>query len=126
LTCRQLQQVLQVNGHILVDAHRDGQQALEALGHANYSIVITDLRMPKLDGMALIRAIQQKHLPVTVIVTTGHGSIDEAVEAMRLGAYDFLTKPVDVDHLRLVVERALRERALQDEVAALREQLQTR
>ena len=47
---------------------------------------------------------------------TGFGSIDEAVQAMRLGAYDFLTKPIDVDHLRLVVERALRERALQDEV----------
>ena len=60
-----------------------------------------------------------------MIVTTGYGSIDEAVQAMRLGAYDFLTKPIDVEHLRLVVERALRERALQDEVARLRQQLET-
>jgi DNA-binding NtrC family response regulator len=63
---------------------------------------------------------------VTVIVTTGHGSIAEAVEAIRLGAYDFLTKPIDIDNLRLVLQRALRERALQDEVAQLRAQLEDR
>jgi DNA-binding NtrC family response regulator len=61
-----------------------------------------------------------------VIVMTGFGSLDEAVQAMRLGAYDFLTKPVDVNHLRLVVQRALRERTMQDEVVYLREQLQNR
>jgi DNA-binding NtrC family response regulator len=63
---------------------------------------------------------------VTVVVTTGHGSIDEAVEAMRIGAYDFLTKPPDPEHLCLLVKRALRERSLQDELVALRAQLQDR
>src|SRR5262249_46027684 len=92
----------------------------------NYSVLITDLKMPRLDGIQLIQEIQKRRLPVTVIVTTGHGSIDEAVQAMRLGAYDFLTKPVDFHHLPLVVQRALRERTLQDEVAYLREQLQSR
>src|SRR5262249_33517667 len=57
---------------------------------------------------------------------TGHGSIDEAVHAMRLGAYDFITKPVDLEHLRLVVQRALRERGLQDELLLLREQVQNK
>ena len=85
--------------------------------------MITDLRMPKLDGMKLIEEIQTRRLPVTVIVTTGHGSIDEAVQAMRMGAYDFLTKPPDPQHLCLLVERALRERTLQDELAALRPQI---
>jgi DNA-binding NtrC family response regulator len=70
--------------------------------------------------------VQSRRLPVTIIVTTGHGSIDEAVQAIRLGAYDFLTKPIDVENLRLVIQRALRERALQDEVALLRNQLQSR
>ncbi|MFO0968896.1 MAG: sigma-54 dependent transcriptional regulator [Gemmataceae bacterium] len=126
LACRQLQKTLQADPQMQVDAFHDGRQALEALTRTHYSIVITDLRMPKLDGMELIKTIQERRLPVTVIVTTGHGSIDEAVQALRLGAYDFLTKPVDVDHLRLLVDRALRERALQDEVVALREQLQTR
>ena len=59
-------------------------------------------------------------------MTTGHGSIADAVQAMRQGAYDFLTKPVDPQHLCLLVERALRERSLQDEVVALRQQLDDR
>src|SRR5438132_911875 len=123
---RQLQQLLQSDLSLQVDATGDGQKALQDLSEHNYSIVITDLRMPRLDGMELIKEVQQRRLPVTVIVTTGHGSIDEAVQAIRLGAYDFLTKPIDVDHLRLVVQRALRERTLQDEVACLREQLKSR
>jgi DNA-binding NtrC family response regulator len=73
--------------------------------------------------MKLIESIQGEKIPVTVIVTTGHGSIKDAVEAMRLGAYDFLTKPPDPQHLCLLVQRALRERSLQDEVIALRKQL---
>src|SRR5438093_872730 len=123
---RQLQQLLQTDLQLQVDVTGDGQKALQDLTEHSYSIVITDLRMPRLDGMELIREVQQRRLPVTVIVTTGHGSIDEAVQAIRLGAYDFLTKPIDVDNLRLVVQRALRERALQDEVAFLRGQLQNR
>ncbi|HLJ93867.1 MAG TPA: sigma-54 dependent transcriptional regulator [Gemmataceae bacterium] len=123
---RQLQQLLQSDLQLQVDATGDGNKALHDLAEHNYSIVITDLRMPRLDGMELIKEVQQRRLPVTIIVTTGHGSIDEAVQAIRLGAYDFLTKPIDVDHLRLVVQRALRERTLQDEVASLREQLKSR
>src|SRR5438045_1734662 len=82
--------------------------------------------MPHLDGLQLIEEVEKRRIPGTVSVTTGHGSIDEAVQAMRLGAYDFITKPIDFQHLRLVVQRALRERTLQDEVAYLREQLQSR
>src|SRR5215472_10416671 len=122
---RQLQQLLQSDLELQVDATGDGQKALQDLTEHNYSIVITDLRMPRLDGMELIRQAQQRRLPVTIIVTTGHGTIDEAVQAIRLGAYDFLTKPIDVDNLRLVVRRALRERTLQDEVVYLREQLKS-
>ncbi|HEV3446057.1 MAG TPA: sigma-54 dependent transcriptional regulator, partial [Gemmataceae bacterium] len=126
LAARKLQQVLEADLECQVDAVKSGIQALELLGAQSYSIVITDLRMPKMDGMELIRAVQERGLPVTLIVTTGHGSIDEAVQAIRLGAYDFLTKPIDLDHFRLVIKRALRERSLQDEVASLRAQLQTR
>ena len=73
----------------------------------------------------MIRTIQERRLPVTVIVMTAFGSIDDAVQAIRLGAYDFLTKPIDIDNLRVLIERALRERTLQDEVAYLRQRLQT-
>jgi two-component system response regulator AtoC len=122
----QLQKILQVDPTLQVEVFQDGKAALEALSLKNYSILITDLRMPKLGGLELIGEIQTKRLPVTVIVTTGHGSIDEAVRAMQLGAYDYLAKPIDVDHLRLILERVFRERALADEVVALREQLQMR
>ena len=126
LARRQLQQVLQLKHGLQVDATADGRQALKDLDENSYSLVITDLRMPHLDGMELIKEIQQRGLPVTIIVTTGHGSIDEAVQAIRLGAYDFLTKPIDMDNLFLVIQRALRERALQDEVAFLRQELKNR
>jgi DNA-binding NtrC family response regulator len=79
-----------------------------------------------MSGMQLIKEIQDRRLNATVIVTTGFGSIEEAVQAIQLGAYEFLTKPADPQHLCLLVKRALRERMLQDEVAALREQLMGR
>lgn len=111
-TRQSFQQLLELALGIEVDLARDGDQALSLLLERPYSIMITDLRMPKLDGMKLIEEIQERRLPVTVIVTTGHGSIDEAVQAMRMGAYDFLTKPPDPQHLCLLVERALRKRTL--------------
>jgi DNA-binding NtrC family response regulator len=122
---KQLQEILS-SDNLQVDIAADGTTALEALVEHSYSIFITDLKMPRINGMQLIEEIQQRRLPVTVVVTTGFGSVDEAVKAMRLGAYDFLTKPIDPDHLKLLIERALRERTLQDEVASLREQLQSR
>ena len=118
-----LQELLQVSLGLEVDTAEDGANAQAMLRQKPYSLVITDLRMPKVGGMKLIEAIQADRIPVTVIVTTGHGSIKEAVEAMRMGAYDFLTKPADPQHLCLLVQRALRDRALQDEVTALRQQL---
>src|SRR5437588_3104100 len=126
LARKQLQQILEDDPQLHVETTGDGTKALEELTKNSYSIVITDLRMPRLDGMQLIKEMQQRRLPVTSIVTTGHGTIDEAVQAIRMGAYDFLTKPIDPENLKLVVQRALRERALQDEVAQLRDQLQSR
>jgi DNA-binding NtrC family response regulator len=118
--------LLQVGLGLEVDAAEDGQQALAMLAERPYALVITDLRMPRLSGMRLIHEMRERNIPATVIVTTGHGSITDAVDAMRMGAYDFLTKPADPQHLCLLVERALQERALRDEVAALRDQMQAR
>jgi DNA-binding NtrC family response regulator len=120
-----LRQMLQADGTYQVDTVADGRAALEMLTHNSYSVFLTDLRMPGLEGMKLIEELRHRQLPVAVIVMTGFGSIDQAVKAMRLGAVDFLTKPVDIDHLRLVVARALRERGLQSEVAQLRERLRS-
>jgi DNA-binding NtrC family response regulator len=121
-----LKKLLEADSALCVDTVANGSEALEALVERAYSIVVTDLKMPGVSGMELMEEVQKRRLPVSVIVTTGFGSIDEAVRAMRLGATDFLSKPIDIEHLRLVIERALRERALLDEVADLREQLQNR
>lgn len=126
LAREKLQQLLQSDPRLQVDVVSDGSAALKCLLEHDYSIMITDLRMPQLDGMQLIQEVQQRSLPVTVIITTGQSTIEEAVHAMQLGAYDFLTKPIDVETLRRVVQRALKERALRDELVQLRRQLQGR
>ncbi len=125
-TSRQSLKKLLETESLTVDVAGDGTEALQALGKHAYSLVLTDVKMPEVGGLELIQAIQQRGLPVTVIVMTGHGSIDEAVRAMRLGAYDFLTKPLDADRLRLAVDRALNQRSLQDELLQLRELLRER
>lgn len=118
-----LQMLLRVALDVEVDAAEDGGRALALLAERPYSLVVTDLKMPKINGMRLLREVKDRRLPCTVIVVTGHGAVKEAVEAMRLGAYDFLTKPADPERLVLLVARALRERALRDEAAALRNRL---
>ncbi|WZP00467.1 sigma-54 dependent transcriptional regulator [Isosphaeraceae bacterium EP7] len=118
----QLRKLLE-SDEISVDTVSSGQEALTALAEVDYSVLITDLRMPGMGGMDLIREVAQRRVLVTTIVTTAFGSIDRVVEAMRLGAYDFLTKPIDPTYLRLVMDRALKKRALQDEVLRLRQQL---
>jgi DNA-binding NtrC family response regulator len=125
-TRQQLKKLLETSLPIQVDTVGDGSQALKSLTAQPYSILITDLNMPRVDGRQLLQEVQKRSLPVTVIVTTGFGSVEDAVQAMRLGAYDFLTKPLDAQHLSLVVERALRERSLQDEVEELRRQMNDR
>ena len=118
-----LKDLLQMSLGLPVDAVSDGAAALARLKERPYSVLITDLRMPKLHGLKLIELIVELKIPVTVIVTTGHGGVPEAVKAMRLGAYDFLVKPADPQHITLLVERALQERELRDEVLLLRQQL---
>jgi DNA-binding NtrC family response regulator len=125
-TRNSLQELLQLSLKLEVDSAEDGEKALEMLEGKKYSLVVTDLRMPRMKGMKLIEEIQKRQIPVTTIVTTGHGGIRDAVDAMRMGVYDFLTKPPDPQHLCLVVQRALQERALRDEVLELREKLQER
>jgi two-component system, NtrC family, response regulator AtoC len=121
--CKQIQIFLEADRSIAVDTACNGSEALEALDERPYSVVVTDLKMPRLDGLQLLEEVQKRRLPADVIITTGFGTVDDAVQAMRSGAADFLTKPINLEHLKLVVERALRERALEAEVATLREKL---
>ncbi len=95
---------------------QDGQEAAELVDHQSFHLVITDLKMPRLDGMSLLRKLRKETPETEVIVLTAHGTVDSAVEAMKLGAYDYLQKPLSgPDELRLLVRRALERRALHEE-----------
>jgi DNA-binding NtrC family response regulator len=120
---KQIEIILQADPRIRVDTAANGSEALRALEERTYSVIVTDLKMPQVDGLQLLEEVQKSDEPAAVVITTGFGTVDDAVQAMRLGATDFLIKPINLEHLRLVVERALRERALQDELADLRERL---
>src|SRR2546423_6144944 len=93
LVCKQLKTCLEAGLGVRVDTTSDGRQALAALKKNYYSIFLTDLQMPHLDGMQLIREITRQAIPVTVIVFTGHGSIDGAVEAMQAGGFPLSSPP---------------------------------
>ena len=99
---------------------RDGEEALDKARAILPSVVIADLVMPKGDGLAVLRALQEELPFATVILLSGQGSIDTAVEALKEGAYDFLTKPVDVARLKMLVPKAMERAEARREVALLR------
>jgi DNA-binding NtrC family response regulator len=105
-----------------VDPASDGTQAIAMIERAPYHLVLTDLRMPHSSGLEVLRAARGHDVQTPVIVMTAYGSIDEAVQAMKDGAYDFLQKPVDTTHLLLIIERALEAYRLRRENVLLREE----
>jgi len=109
-----------------VDAAADGAEALLMLAERAPALVVTDLKMPNMDGMALLAKIRQQNPQIPTIVATAFGEVSTAVEAMRAGAADYLTKPIDFDALLVSVERALERRDLQTEADNLRRQLRAR
>ncbi len=100
-----------------------GEEALRLLEQGPYDLVISDLKMPGMGGVDLLREIRQRYPEVVVILLTAFGTVETAVEAMKLGAYDYVTKPVNPDALRLIVERALDHVRLREEVRSLRRSL---
>lgn len=100
-----------------------GAEAITFARERSFDLVITDLMMPEVDGLAVVRAIHNMDPTIPVVLLTGHGSIDTAVEAMRAGAFDYLLKPVRLPELRLVAKRALDSREVVVENKSLREQL---
>jgi DNA-binding NtrC family response regulator len=101
------------------------EEALEQCEAASVGVVLTDLKMPGMAGTDLLRRIKQRWPETEVIIMTAYGSIDTAVEAMRSGAYDYLTKPIDRDRLPLVIDKALERHALVSENRQLRDRLET-
>jgi DNA-binding NtrC family response regulator len=117
-----LRHALEAQGHTVIEA-RDQPEAEAALQSSRPAIVLSDLRLPDGDGFGVLRAAKEVEPELPVIVMTAYGSIQDAVAAMKEGALDFLAKPVDPDHLLLMVERALMQRRLATENILLKEEL---
>jgi len=117
-----LQRALQ--RHYIVKTAEDAEAALRALAaEPAVDVMLSDLRMPGTDGLGLLRRVNAQYPQTVCILLTAYGSVETAVEAMKQGAYDFLTKPINLDHLDMLVERAIKSRELEKKVETLEVQL---
>jgi DNA-binding NtrC family response regulator len=117
-----LKQTLEADGYLVVPA-RDGAEGIRKLSDERIGLVLTDLKLPKKDGFEVLKAVKQENPLLPVIVMTAFGTIETAVKAVKEGAYDFLTKPFDTDHLLVIIKRALDATRLATENVLLKEEL---
>ena len=109
-----------------VEQAASGETAIERLADFAFDIIITDLRLPGVDGAAVLEAAVQRYPEIIAIVVTGYGTVKDAVEAIKRGAWDFVSKPFQIDELLLALDAALEQRRLKSENAYLRAQLEER
>ncbi len=122
---RMLSKLLSRNGYTAETFHQP-DAAIAAIQAAEFAAVITDIKMPALSGMEVLQAVR-RHSPATpVIIITAFGTVTSAVEAMRQGAFDYVSKPFNLDELMVVVGKAMEQYKLQKEISSLRRQIQTR
>jgi len=105
---------------------QDGVEAMGMVEEHSFNLVITDLKMPKGDGLQVLAEVKKVNPHIMVIICTGYGTVDTAVKAMRLGAYDYITKPIKSEEIKLVVQRAMDYQSLQTENVLLQKQLKTK
>src|SRR2546423_11136760 len=106
-----------------VDVVPDGEAALRRLEEGNVDVLLSDINMPRMDGMELLRRVRERPNPPEVIMLTGHATVETAIEAMKLGAYDYLTKPYHITELDALVKQAAEKRRLRVDNQRLRQQL---
>jgi DNA-binding NtrC family response regulator len=117
-----LSKTLEAEGYE-VETAIDGERGVEKAKEKKYDLVLSDLKLPQMDGIQVLSALKELDTDVSVILMTAYGTIEKAVEAMKEGAFDFLTKPFDTDHLTVLIKRALENRRLVAENVLLREEL---
>lgn len=123
LICRLLAQRLTSEGYACVTAN-NGREALSHFYKDTFSLIISDIRMPEMDGIELLKRVKDLNPNMMVIMVTAYPELDMAVEAMRLGAYDFIIKPADLDLILLSVRKALEKRRLEEELEAYHKHLE--
>jgi two-component system nitrogen regulation response regulator NtrX len=109
-----------------VDAVASGEAALEQLGRQNYDVILLDIWLPGVDGLVTLERVRERHAEAQVIMISGHASVEAAVRATKLGAFDFIEKPLSLDKTVLVVRNALRQRRLEVENRVLRARVDRR
>lgn len=119
-----LAEALRLEGYEVALA-ADGEEALRAVENGRVDLVVTDLRMPKVSGNEVLKRVAGSYPGIPVIILTGHGTIEDAVDSMRIGAFDFITKPVNLDHLSLLVRRALESRELERQNQELQREIES-
>lgn len=120
--CKSLEMLLSKEGHEVVTANR-GDAALSVISEKDFDIIFTDLRLPDMSGIDILTYVKSRSSTAQVIVITGFATIETAVAAIKKGAYDYLTKPLSPDSVRIVVKRALEKVALTEEIYHLRQEL---
>jgi len=123
LICRLLAQKLTSEGYSCVTAY-NGREALSRFYKGTFSLIISDIKMPEMDGIELLKRVRSLNPKMMVIMVTAYPEIDLAVEAMRLGAYDFIIKPADLELILLSVRKALDKKRLEEEVEAYHKNLE--
>jgi len=103
-----LGRILEDEGYAVLAAE-NGEQALEILQHAHIDLVLTDMRMPGMDGIELLKKIHERHGNIGVIILTGYGQIETYIEAMNFGAIEYVSKPFKVNELKFIVNKVLNE-----------------
>ena len=98
-----------------VEEAEDGKKGLAMIEKYKYDLVLCDIKMPKMDGIEVLQNTNSKKIGVPFIMLTGHGNVETAVEAMKLGAYDFISKPPDLNRLLTAVRHALENKSLRSE-----------
>ena len=116
-----LRETLETEGYTVVSAG-DGSEGIRHLREGRVDLVLTDLKLPRKDGIEILKAVKEESTLIPVIVMTAYGSVETAVEAMKNGAFDFITKPFDIDHLLMLIRRALETQQLLKENILMKEE----
>ncbi len=103
-----------------VDTAEDGKQGLEMVLANQYDLILSDIKMPKMDGMEVLEALMEKGIEVPVVMISGHGNVETAVEAIKKGAYDFIQKPLDLNRTLVTLRNALDRKEIVKEVKKLK------
>jgi DNA-binding NtrC family response regulator len=120
-----VEQYLQMQGYDITTVD-SGLKALDLIREQDVQIIFTDYKMPEFNGLELLAAVKQYNPEIEVIIVTGYGSMESAVQAMKFGCYDYLQKPFKLDHLKLIIDRIIEEKKVEDKAALLRKRARGR